>query len=150
MYLRNALLFYYIYYIYIFFLIWGHIPWHMCMHAYSVVSDSATPWTIAHQVPLSIEFSRQEYCSGLPFPPAGDLPNPGIKPTSPVSPALAGGSHGMRDLNSLPEYQTLASALEGRVLTTGPPGKSQFHYLKCYGEHVGSGVLVHISEDVPE
>ena len=37
-----------------------------------------TPWTVAHQVPLSIEFSRQEYWSGLPFPPSGDLPDPGI------------------------------------------------------------------------
>ena len=47
----------------------------------------ATPWTVAHQAPLSMGFSRQEYWSGLPFPSPGDLPNPGIKP---VSPALAG------------------------------------------------------------
>ena len=45
------------------------------------------PWTVARQAPLSIEFSRQEYCSGLPLPSPGDLPNPGIEP---VSPALAG------------------------------------------------------------
>ena len=38
------------------------------------------PWTAAHQAPLSMEFSRQEYWSGLPCPPLGDLPNPGIKP----------------------------------------------------------------------
>ena len=38
-----------------------------------------TPWTVDHQVPLSMEFSRQEYWSGLPFPSPGDLPNPGIK-----------------------------------------------------------------------
>ena len=45
----------------------------------SVVSDSSlTPWTVAHQAPLSMEFSRQEYWSGLPFPPPGDLPDPGI------------------------------------------------------------------------
>ena len=50
----------------------------------------ATPWTIALQAPLSMQFSRQEYWSGLPFPPPGDLPNPGIKPVSPTSPALAG------------------------------------------------------------
>ena len=43
-----------------------------------------TPWTIAHQTPLSVEFSRQEYWSGLPFPSPGDLPNPGIKPRSPA------------------------------------------------------------------
>ena len=48
------------------------------------------PWTIAHQDPLSMGFSRQEYWSGLPLPPPGDLPHPGIKPESPISPALAG------------------------------------------------------------
>ena len=41
-------------------------------------------WTVAHQASLSMEFSRQEYCSGLPFPSLGDLSNPGIKPRSPV------------------------------------------------------------------
>ena len=51
----------------------------------------ATPWTVAHQAPLSMKFSRQEYWSGLPFPPPGGLPDPGIEPASPVSPALAGG-----------------------------------------------------------
>ena len=43
-----------------------------------------TPWTVAHQAPLSMGFSRQEYWSGLPFPSPGDLPNPGIKPRSPA------------------------------------------------------------------
>ncbi|CAN0516354.1 unnamed protein product [Rangifer tarandus platyrhynchus] len=43
-----------------------------------------TPWTIADQAPPSMEFSRQEYWSGLPFPPPGDLPNPGIEPESPT------------------------------------------------------------------
>ena len=47
----------------------------------------ATPWAAACQDPPSIEFSRQEYWSGLPFPTPGDLSNPGIKPTPPVSPA---------------------------------------------------------------
>ena len=50
-----------------------------------------TLWTIAHHAPLSMGFSRQEYCSGLPCPPPGDLPDPGIEPVSPTSPALAGG-----------------------------------------------------------
>ena len=55
----------------------------------SVVSDSfVKPWTVAHQAHLSMGFSRQEYWSGLPFPPPGDLPNPGMEL---VSPALAGG-----------------------------------------------------------
>ena len=48
-------------------------------------------WTVACQTPLSVEFSRQEYRSGLPFPASGDLPNPGIKPMSLGSPALASG-----------------------------------------------------------
>ena len=62
------------------------------------MSDSLeNPWTIAHQVPLSIGFSRQEYWSGLPFPSPGDLPGPGIKPVS--------------------------LALAGRFSTTEPPGK---------------------------
>jgi len=47
-----------------------------------------TAWTVARQTPLSMELSRQKYCSGLPFPSPGDLPDPGIDP---VSPALAGG-----------------------------------------------------------
>ena len=50
----------------------------------------ATPWTVPRQAPLSMGFSRQEYWSGLPFPSPGDLPDPGIKPVSLVSPALAG------------------------------------------------------------
>ena len=45
------------------------------------MSDSATLWTIAHQASLSMEFSRQEYWSGLQFPSPGDLPNPGIEPS---------------------------------------------------------------------
>ena len=50
----------------------------------------ATPWTVALQAPPSMGFPRQEYWSGLPFPIPGDLPKPGIKPASLVSPALAG------------------------------------------------------------
>ena len=50
-----------------------------------------TPWAMAHQALLSMEFYRQEYWSGLPFPSPGDLPDPGIEPASLVSPALAGG-----------------------------------------------------------
>ena len=51
----------------------------------------ATPWTVIQQAPLSMGFPRQEYWSGLPFPPPGDPPNPGIKLMSLVSPSLAGG-----------------------------------------------------------
>ena len=59
-----------------------------------------TQWTLIHQAPLSMEFSRQEYCSRLPLPPPGDLPNPEMEPKSPASPALA-----------------------GKFFTIGPPGK---------------------------
>ena len=51
----------------------------------SCVQLLVTPWTIAHQAPLPMGFSRQEYWSGLPGPPPGDLPDPGIKPMSHVS-----------------------------------------------------------------
>ena len=57
----------------------------------SVVSDSAAPQLAACQIPLSTGFPRQEYWSRLSLPTSGDPPDPGIKPTSLVSPALAGG-----------------------------------------------------------
>ena len=69
----------YIYHIY--------TPLAACMLSH--VQLFANPWTVAH--PLFMELSRQECWSGLPFPPPGNLPDPGIKPMSPVSPALAGG-----------------------------------------------------------
>ena len=55
------------------------------------VQPFAIPWTVACQAPLSMGFSSKEYWSGLPFPSLGDLPDPGIKPTSHTSPALADG-----------------------------------------------------------
>ena len=63
----------------------------------------ATPWTVACQAPPFIGFLRQEYWSGLPFPSSGDLPNPGIKPTSPV--------------------------LAGRLFTPEPPGKPNYNII---------------------
>ena len=65
---------------------------YVCMlSCFSRIQLFVTPWTLARQPPLSMGFSRQEYWSGPPCPPPGDLPNPGIKPTSLASPALAGG-----------------------------------------------------------
>ena len=64
----------------------------------------ATPWTVAHQAPPSMEFSRQEYWSGLPFPSPGDLPDPEIEPGSP--------------------------ALQADALTSEPPGKPHLINLK--------------------
>ena len=54
----------------------------LCAH--SVMSDSAAPWTVAHQAPLSMGFSRQDSWSELPFPSPGDLPDPGIQAGSPI------------------------------------------------------------------
>ena len=63
---------------------------HACvLSLFSRVQLFVTPWTAVHQAPLSMGFSRQEYWSGLPFPPPGDLLNSGIKPESLISPALA-------------------------------------------------------------
>ena len=73
---------------------------HSVTHRVQFFSTLGT--IIAHHVPLSMEFSRQEYWSGLLFPTPGDLPDPGIEPTSPASP---------------------------RVFTTEPPGRPQVHGL---------------------
>ena len=65
---------------------------HVCMRSCcSRVQLFVTAWTVARQAPLSMGIFRQEYCSGLLYPPPGDLPNPGIESTSLVPPALAGG-----------------------------------------------------------
>ena len=58
---------------------------------FSLVQPFVTPWTVALQAPLTMGFSRQECQSGVPFPSAADLPDTGIKPTSLMSPASAGG-----------------------------------------------------------
>ena len=75
------------------------IPWVLSIRAFSATTDALQPHGlyVACQAPLFMGFSRQEYWNGLPFPSPGDLPNPGIKPTSPV--------------------------LEGRFFTTEPPRK---------------------------
>ena len=63
------------------------------MHAcsLSLLQLFTTPWTVAHQAPLFMGFSRQEYWSGLSFPSPGDLPDPVIEPVSSLASALAGG-----------------------------------------------------------
>ena len=63
---------------------------HMHAQSLSHAQLFVTPWTVASQAPLSMGFPRQEYWNGLPFPSPGDLPDPGIVPESPASPALAG------------------------------------------------------------
>ena len=67
-----------------------HHKCFLCVRSFSCIQLFEAPWTIARQAPLSIGFTRQEYWSGLPFPTLGDLPDPGNKPASLASPALAG------------------------------------------------------------
>ena len=72
------------------------------MCACLVVSDSvATPWTVACEAPLPMEFSRKEYWNGLSFLIPGDLPDPGIRPASPVFPALQADSLLLSHLGSI-------------------------------------------------
>ena len=67
----------------------SRLSWHVCiLSCLSCVQLCETPCTVSYQAPLSMEFPRQEYWCGLPFPPPGDLPNPGIEPMSYMSPAL--------------------------------------------------------------
>ena len=67
-------------------------PVCVCMLSRLSLVLFAALWTAAHQTPLSMEFPRQEYWSGFPCPPPGDLPDTGMEPASPWSPALAGDS----------------------------------------------------------
>ena len=79
-----------------------------------------TPWTVAYQAPQSLEFSRQEYWSGLPLPSPGDLPNPGIKPGSP--------------------------ALQADALPSDPPGKHHtriWHHYWLFMLHIPSLWLIY-------
>ena len=80
----------------------------VCAQLVTCVWLFATPWTVAHQTLLSMVFSRQEYWSGLPFPTPGDLPNPGIKPMSSMSPKLSG-----RFLTIVPPGKPVASSYLG-------------------------------------
>ena len=68
---------------------WIHIVF-VVIQLLSHVQLIETPWTVAHKFPLSMVFSQQEYWSGFPCPPPGDLPDPGVEPASLMSPALAG------------------------------------------------------------
>ena len=76
-----------------------------------------TPWTVAWQAPLSMGFSRPEDWSGLPFPPPGDLPDPGIEPRSPTLQADSLRSE------QPPGIEPTLPALEGEVLTARSPRK---------------------------
>ena len=98
----------------------------MKVKSLSPVRLFVTPWTVAHQAPPSMGFSRQEYWSGLPFPSPGDLPDPGIQPTSP--------------------------ALEADALTSEPPGKPEYTE-ELYKEDLHNpdnhyGMITHLEPDI--
>ena len=87
----------------------------------SVVSNSfATSWTVTHEAPLFVGFSRQEYQSGLPFPFPGDLPNSGIEPTSPESPVLQEDSLPLSHRES-PEEGTILSHSQSAWIKPASP-----------------------------
>ena len=99
------------------------------------MSDSVTLWTVAHQAPPSMGFSRQEYWSGSPFPSPGDLPDPGIKPKSP--------------------------ALQADALTSEPPGKpdikkgwqeytEELYKKDLHDPDNHDGVITHLEPDILE
>ena len=93
-------------------------PMHCSLPGFSSCARlSATPWTAAHQAPLSMRFSRQGYWSGLLFSPPGDLPNPGIEPRSPAL-----------------QSDSLPTELQGKPL--GPP-KGQFSDIREEGHLEG-------------
>ena len=96
----------------------------VCVCAHSLQS-CPTVCDQAHQAPLYMGFSRQKYWDGLPFPPRVQLPHLGIEP---VSSAMQADSlplsHWGSPLTPRPGIKPKPSALEGEVLTTGPPGKS--------------------------
>ena len=99
------------------------------LSSFSHVCLCVTLWFVAPQAPLSMEFSRQEYWSGLPCPPLGNLPDPGIKPLSLMSPALAGGffttsATWEAHLVPLAEVKPKPLHWECRVLTTRPLGSA--------------------------
>ena len=101
-------------------------PHSMYAWVFSPVRLFVTPWTVAHQAPLSMGFSRKQYWSGVPFLPPGDLPDPGVYPLSPEIPALA-----------------------GRFLTTASPAKSHKGPLSCPSHHCWSGISFIKSSLVP-
>ena len=84
----------------------------------------ATPWTGAHQAPLSTGFATQEYCSGFPFSSPGDLPDPGIEPGSPALQADSLSSKQIYRLNKLYLFQRSQNCITGRGTQLPLPSES--------------------------
>ena len=103
---------------------------------FSCVRLFASPRTVALQAPLSMGFSRQEYWSGLPCPPPGALPKPGIKPISPVAPALQVDSLLLSHQGSPQQVTNIGKDVEKRepLYTVGENVNWYSHYGKRYGD----------------
>ena len=102
---------------------------HTCVHAKLLQSCRVfvNPWTVACQAPLFMGFSRQEYWSGLPCPPPGDLPDPGTEPLSQASSALADGFFTTSATREIPTSITEASAsLNSMTWSIAPRGKGHW------------------------
>ena len=96
---------------------WTFLHWVLwVLSHFSCVWLLGTLWTAAHQAPQSMGFSREEYCSGLPCPSPGNLPNPGTEPASLVSPALAGGFFTTSATNVLVKLGHFSSPACGHVV----------------------------------
>ena len=107
----------------------------MCVKSLSRVRLFATSWTVAHQAPLSMGFSRQEYWSGLPFPSPGDLPNPGIEPGSPALQADALSSEPPGSPIILYSYNQMRPNTLGELKDS----KIRYHnikYVLCRGDNI--------------
>ena len=103
------------------------------MHAKSLQSCLfVTPWTVALQASLSMGFSRQEYWRGLPCPPPGDLPDPGIEPTSFISPAFAS-----RFFTTSATWEAQCADTESWIHTSPPYTNSGRTLLYSWGESLG-------------
>ena len=127
---------------------WVYFRWMPCKNArihtqsLSHVQLFVTPWTVVCQAPLSTEFSRQKYWSGLPFPPPGDLLDPGIKPASPVSYALVSGSLPLGHLGSPIHSYIYSAKWKGKSLSaqfSWPHGP--FSSWNSPGQNTGVGSL---------
>ena len=99
----------------------------VCTQLLSCAQLFASPWTVARQDPLSMEFSRQEYWSGLPFPSPGDLPDPGIKPESPELASRFFTTAAAKSLQSCP---TLCDPIDGSPPSSAVPGILQARTLE--------------------
>ena len=104
----------------------------VCVQLLNHVRLFVTPWTVARQAPLSIEFSRQEYYSGLPFPTLGNLPNSGTEPMCLVSSVLAG-----RFFTTMPPGKPLLKSTWGQLENVNQQDKLSAQWMPTHNKGMG-------------